>query len=133
MVAEAINNIAQHARAGQVWVSAVQGTSGVETIVRDDGAGFAPGATESQADHYGLVGIRERAPGRQPALPYPVVMGPYGLRGYGCRSPLGHDRGNHSATQIVCSTITTMKIRVDNPNFHGKIELCLLDHTIYTV
>lgn len=61
MVAEAINNIAQHARAGQVWVSAVQGTSGVETIVRDDGAGFAPGATESQADHYGLVGIRERA------------------------------------------------------------------------
>lgn len=61
VVAEALNNIAQHARAGQVWVSAVQGTGGVEIIVRDDGAGFAPGATESQAGHYGLVGIRERA------------------------------------------------------------------------
>jgi NarL family two-component system sensor histidine kinase YdfH len=61
VVAEALNNIAQHAQAGQVWISAVQGTGGVEVVVRDDGIGFAAGATESQAGHYGLVGMRERA------------------------------------------------------------------------
>jgi NarL family two-component system sensor histidine kinase YdfH len=61
VVAEALSNIAQHAQAGQVWVSAVQGVGGVEVVVRDDGVGLAAGATGSQAGHYGLVGMRERA------------------------------------------------------------------------
>jgi NarL family two-component system sensor histidine kinase YdfH len=61
VVAEALNNIAQHAQAKQVWVSALEGAGGVEVVVRDDGVGFEASTTESQPGHYGLVGMRERA------------------------------------------------------------------------
>ncbi len=61
VVAEALSNVAQHAQAGQVWVSALQGAGSVEITVRDDGVGFELGAAGSQAGHYGLVGMRERA------------------------------------------------------------------------
>lgn len=61
IVAEALGNVAQHAEAGQVWVSAVQGAGGVEIAVRDDGVGFEVGAAGAAAGHYGLVGMRERA------------------------------------------------------------------------
>ena len=61
IVAEALGNVAQHAEAGQVWVSAVQGAGGVEIAVRDDGVGFDAGAAGAPAGHYGLVGMRERA------------------------------------------------------------------------
>ncbi len=61
IVAEALSNVAQHAQAGQVWVRAVQQAGGVEIAVRDDGVGFEPGAARSQAGHYGLVGMAERA------------------------------------------------------------------------
>ena len=61
IVAEALSNVAQHAEAGQVWVSAVSGAGAVEIAVRDDGVGFDATANGSQAGHYGLVGMRERA------------------------------------------------------------------------
>jgi NarL family two-component system sensor histidine kinase YdfH len=61
IVAEALSNVAQHAEAGQVWVSAVQSAGVVEITVRDDGAGFDAGAAGAPAGHYGLVGMRERA------------------------------------------------------------------------
>lgn len=61
IVAEALSNVAQHAEAGQVWISAVPGADGVEIAVRDDGVGFDATANGPQAGHYGLVGMRERA------------------------------------------------------------------------
>jgi NarL family two-component system sensor histidine kinase YdfH len=61
VVAEALSNVAQHAQAGQVWVSAVQGAGGVEIAVRDDGVGFDASPAGAPAGHYGLVGMRERA------------------------------------------------------------------------
>lgn len=61
IVAEALSNVAQHAQAGQVWVSAVEEAGAVEIAVRDDGVGFAAAANGPGAGHYGLVGMRERA------------------------------------------------------------------------
>jgi two-component system, NarL family, sensor histidine kinase YdfH len=61
IVAEALSNVAQHAQASQVWVSAVQAAGAVEITVRDDGAGFEVDAAELGAGHYGLVGMAERA------------------------------------------------------------------------
>lgn len=61
IVAEALSNTAQHAQAGQVWVSAVQEARAVEITVRDDGVGFDAEAGGPGAGHYGLVGMRERA------------------------------------------------------------------------
>lgn len=61
IVAEALSNVAQHAQAGQVWVSAVQAAGAVEIAVRDDGVGFAAAGGGPGAGHYGLVGMRERA------------------------------------------------------------------------
>ncbi len=61
IVAEALSNVARHAEAGQVWVSAVRQADGVEITVRDDGVGFDAGAAGAASGHYGLVGMRERA------------------------------------------------------------------------
>jgi len=61
IVAEALRNVAQHAQAGQAWVSAVQAAGAVEITVRDDGVGFDAAAGGPGAGHYGLVGMAERA------------------------------------------------------------------------
>jgi two-component system, NarL family, sensor histidine kinase YdfH len=61
VVAEALTNIARHARASQVQVSLRCADGGLELRVADDGIGFDPAATEGQAGHYGLLGMRERA------------------------------------------------------------------------
>jgi NarL family two-component system sensor histidine kinase YdfH len=61
IVAEALSNVAQHAEAGQVWVSAVQQADGVEITVRDDGVGFDTGAAGAASGHYGLIGMAERS------------------------------------------------------------------------
>ncbi|MEZ4770793.1 MAG: sensor histidine kinase [Caldilineales bacterium] len=62
IVSEALSNIALHAEAEQVWVSAVQVDDQVAITVRDDGVGFDAAQQPSVgAGHYGLVGMRERA------------------------------------------------------------------------
>ena len=61
MVAEALTNIARHARASQCGVSLSCADGWLEVRVADDGAGFDPAAAEGQAGHYGLLGMRERA------------------------------------------------------------------------
>lgn len=61
IVAEALSNVAQHAQASQVWVSAVEMAGAVEIAVRDEGVGFDAASGGLGAGHYGLVGMRERA------------------------------------------------------------------------
>lgn len=61
VMAEALNNVARHAQAEHVWVSAVAEPTWVDIEVRDDGVGFAPTDPTDRAGHYGLLGMRERA------------------------------------------------------------------------
>jgi two-component system, NarL family, sensor histidine kinase YdfH len=60
VVAEGLLNVARHARASQVWVTAVCLENRLEIQVRDNGVGFDPAAVEAQPGHYGLLGMRER-------------------------------------------------------------------------
>lgn len=57
---EALNNIARHAEATHIEVVLAQGENGIELSITDDGKGFDPD-TVSSDEHYGLVGMRERA------------------------------------------------------------------------
>jgi signal transduction histidine kinase len=64
IVGEALTNAAQHANARNVWVDIQVKNDAVTGIVRDDGVGFNPKATERKArtrKHFGLYLIRERA------------------------------------------------------------------------
>ena len=56
---EALNNVARHARAGEVWVDLRLSDDGVRLEVGDDGLGFDPGV--EAAGHFGLRNMRERA------------------------------------------------------------------------
>ena len=56
---EALANAQLHAGAERVAVHLSFGQDRMELCVRDDGQGFVPGAVEDQ--HYGLLGMRERA------------------------------------------------------------------------
>lgn len=61
---EALNNAAQHGDADQVQVRLRCVDDTVDLIVRDDGDGFVPPADWhdlAEQDHYGLLGMRERA------------------------------------------------------------------------
>ena len=61
---EALNNAAQHGDASQVQVRLRCAHDTVDLIVRDDGDGFVPPADWhdlAEQDHYGLLGMRERA------------------------------------------------------------------------
>lgn len=59
---EAINNAVKHAEAQRVVVNLVFDPRRVQLSVRDDGRGFdADAATNAASDHFGLVGMRERA------------------------------------------------------------------------
>jgi NarL family two-component system sensor histidine kinase YdfH len=58
VVAEALANVARHARAAHASVSLARGGDSLEVTVSDDGVGFSPAAVPP--GHYGLVGIRER-------------------------------------------------------------------------
>lgn len=61
IVQEAITNTVRHADASRVVVEISGGEHGeLEIIVRDDGKGFDPEATESKRTRLGLVGMRER-------------------------------------------------------------------------
>lgn len=61
IVAEALANVAQHARAGVVSVRARCEDGGVGLVVEDDGVGFDAAVEGSRPGHYGLIGMRERA------------------------------------------------------------------------
>jgi NarL family two-component system sensor histidine kinase YdfH len=59
-VREALTNTARHARAHQSWVEIAPQGSSLSIIIRDDGVGFEAGRTQKE-DHFGLLGLRERA------------------------------------------------------------------------
>ncbi|MBM7489476.1 signal transduction histidine kinase [Micromonospora luteifusca] len=61
---EALQNVARHARASQVWVDLNQPDGHVELTIRDNGSGFTvPGElTElSASGNFGVIGMTERA------------------------------------------------------------------------
>ncbi len=57
-VAEALNNIARHAEAQKVEISALSENGSLRLVLKDDGKGFDP--ENIPAGHYGILGIRER-------------------------------------------------------------------------
>ena len=57
---EALANIARHARASEVSITARRGPNGVELVISDDGRGFDP-STIKQAVGHGLANMRARA------------------------------------------------------------------------
>jgi signal transduction histidine kinase len=59
---EALANVAKHARASRVWVTLSYMGDVVTLDVRDDGAGFAPGAVGGGAGGggFGLIAMRQR-------------------------------------------------------------------------
>ncbi|MDV7391145.1 sensor histidine kinase, partial [Arthrospira platensis SPKY1] len=59
-VREGLNNVARHAQATAVWLTAAVENGRVLLTLRDDGRGFDPQQT-LPAGHYGLLGLRERA------------------------------------------------------------------------
>ena len=60
-VAEALNNVAKHARATRVGVVAEERDGGVRIEVRDDGTGFVVAESMREPGHIGLLSVRERA------------------------------------------------------------------------
>lgn len=67
MLAEALTNVARHARATHAGVTAASRADGLRLTIEDDGVGFDHSAATLQPGqpgwpgHYGLLGIRERA------------------------------------------------------------------------
>ncbi len=61
IVAEALNNVAHHARASRVWLRATEQDERLDVTVRDDGTGFDPEGAAAARGHYGITGMRERA------------------------------------------------------------------------
>ena len=60
IISESLTNITRHAQADNVWLNVTQSTEQLRIEVRDDGVGFDV-ATAVRAEHYGLLGMRERA------------------------------------------------------------------------
>jgi PAS domain S-box-containing protein len=60
VVQEAMTNVVRHARATRVDVLAQRRGEQVMVMVEDDGVGFEPGQVR-RGDHFGLLGMRERA------------------------------------------------------------------------
>ncbi len=61
VIGEGLTNVARHARASQVWITAHKIDNVFHLELRDDGIGFAPASIAEQPGHYGLLGLRERA------------------------------------------------------------------------
>jgi two-component system NarL family sensor kinase len=59
MAQEALTNIAQHARATQVCLRLVVQPDQIDLLIEDDGCGFD--TDQIPPDHFGLVGLNERA------------------------------------------------------------------------
>ncbi len=60
-VAEALTNVAKHARATRVFVSAAEADDGIRVEVVDDGAGFVVNEALHMPGHVGLLAMKERA------------------------------------------------------------------------
>jgi len=60
VVQEALTNVVRHASATQVDVLMERSGDRVMVMVEDDGVGFEPGQVQA-GDHFGLLGMRERA------------------------------------------------------------------------
>ncbi len=63
IVQEALNNVAQHAKAAHAWLEVHFEAQQVVLTIRDDGEGFeTPDLPDTLAEqgHFGLVGVRER-------------------------------------------------------------------------
>lgn len=61
VVQEAVTNVVRHAGARTVQLVVAFTARGLRISVTDDGAGFATEEPEANSDHFGLVGMRERA------------------------------------------------------------------------
>jgi NarL family two-component system sensor histidine kinase YdfH len=61
IVAEGLTNVALHARASTVTLSARRRDGRIELELKDDGIGFDARPEAAQKGHYGLIGMRERA------------------------------------------------------------------------
>ncbi|HEY0755672.1 MAG TPA: sensor histidine kinase [Ktedonobacteraceae bacterium] len=61
VIGEGLTNIARHAQAHQVWLSASQTNERFRLELRDDGVGFDLATAAKPPGHYGLLGLRERA------------------------------------------------------------------------
>jgi signal transduction histidine kinase len=60
-VAEALTNVAKHARATRVFVSANEADDGIRVEIVDDGAGFVVAEAVDMPGHLGLLAMKERA------------------------------------------------------------------------
>lgn len=60
VVQEAVTNVVRHARASRVDVLLEHRGDRVQVMVEDDGIGFDPDRVQSR-EHFGLLGLRERA------------------------------------------------------------------------
>ena len=56
---EALTNILNHANAAKIGVSLIRHDGEIHLMISDDGSGFEP--EQQYGDHFGLVGMRERA------------------------------------------------------------------------
>jgi NarL family two-component system sensor histidine kinase YdfH len=61
VITEAVSNVARHAQVRQVTISGQCKDGRYILAISDDGTGFDPAAAFSQAGHFGLVGLQERA------------------------------------------------------------------------
>ena len=59
IVQEALNNVRQHAQAANVTVQYSATPTAITLVIEDDGLGFDP--TQPRPNHFGLIGINERA------------------------------------------------------------------------
>ncbi|MCL4393948.1 MAG: ATP-binding protein [Chloroflexi bacterium] len=95
-VREGLTNIAQHARAQQVWIEAKSEGAALAIDVRDDGRGFD--LASIPPGHYGLLGIRERA--RLAGGELQVASSPNGGTSLRLRLPIGEDVVDHAAEPL---------------------------------
>jgi signal transduction histidine kinase len=65
---EALTNAVKHAKANKIDVSLHYDPTKVTLTISDDGAGFDPAVAPAGGDHFGLVGLRERAAAIRAAL-----------------------------------------------------------------
>ncbi len=61
IVSEGLTNIARHAHASHAWVCLTQDAGQMMLEIGDDGKGFDPAFVATQQEHYGLIGLDERA------------------------------------------------------------------------